>query len=357
MEHGMLPPAVREAAEELIAAGHVPGLVVAAARAGGPVETLALGTDGAGAPLAPETLFPVASVTKLATALAALRLVDQGRVGLDDELAQLLPEAAAARPGVTLRSLLCHTSGLPLDVPAEAAPYAEGLDWRRLAEACAQTPLEAEPWSRVQYSNVGYGLVALLAERLTGQGFAAALRELVLEPLGVEGYLGQEPPRPPAVLADVRGPQRGTPIEPFNSPFWRSLALPWAGLVTTAAGALALVRAYLAAPGGLLGDALREEAVSDQTRGLSGGFVAPLRWSPSPWGLGPEVRGDKSPHWVPREAGPDSFGHSGASGALAWAAPQHGVAWVILGARTADGGWLLRRSGAVSAAVLAASAE
>jgi CubicO group peptidase (beta-lactamase class C family) len=294
-----LPPAVHAAAEALVRAGHAPGLIVAAGH-GGASDCLALGADAEGRALAPDTLFPVASVTKLATALAALRLIDQEALGLDDELAAHLPDASAARPGVTLRTLLCHTSGLPLDVAPRAAPYAAGLDWPHLAQACLATAPEAAPWTRVQYSNVGYGLLALVVERITGQGFAAALRALALGPLGVEGYLGEEPPRPPAVLADVRGQQRGTPLEPFNSPFWRSLALPWAGLVTTPAGAL-----------------------------------------------------EKAPHWVPPAAGPASFGHSGASGSLAWADPASGVAWVILGARTADNGWLLRRSGDVSAAILA----
>jgi CubicO group peptidase (beta-lactamase class C family) len=352
---GGVPAAVRAAAEELVAAGHVPGVVVAVARPGALPAAIAHGVDGTGAALEADTLFPVASITKLATALAALRLVDQGGAALDDELGRHLggaPGVHAARPEVTLRSLLCHTAGLPLDVPAQPARYEAGLDWARLADACLQTPLEAEPWTRVQYSNVGYGLLALVVERLTGKGFAEALGELVLAPLGVEGYLGQEPPRPPVTLADVRGEHSGTELEPFNSRFWRSLALPWAGLVTTAAGALALVRAFL--PGSeLLSDELRAAAVGDQTRGLAGGFVPPLRWAPCPWGLGPDLRGQKKPHWVPQDIAPESFGHSGASGALAWADPASGAAWAILGARTADGGWLLRRSGGVSQAVVA----
>lgn len=346
-----LPAAVISAARELIDTGVVPGLVLAAERGGAP-SIVALGADAAGRPLDAASLFPVASITKMATALAALRLADQGALGLDDELAEHLPRAAAAQPGVTIRTLLCHTSGLPLDVAPSAAPYAEGLSWERLGAACMATALDEPPWARVQYSNVGYGLLALTVEAATGRPFAEALRDTVLAPLGIEGYLGDEPPRAPALLADVRGSSAGTEREPFNSRFYRSLALPWAGLVTSAAGALAIVRAFLGEPAGFLSPALRQAATADQTGGLSGGFIAPLRWSPCPWGLGPEVRGAKRPHWVPESAGPESFGHSGASGALAWAAPSSGIAWCILGARSADSGWLLRRSGAISEAIL-----
>jgi beta-lactamase class C len=347
-----LPDAVRRAVAATMQRGQVPGIVLAVAYGEQPVEHLVVGEDARGRPLARESLFPVASVTKLATALAVLRLADSNALALDDPLAWHLPAAAAAQPGVTVRTLLCHTSGLPLDLPDGAVRYARGLDWPALMAACLLTPLEAPPENRVQYSNVGYGLLAAIVERHAAKDFPTALADLVLSPLGVEGYLGAEPLSLPAVLADARGEHAGGELEPFNSPFWRSLALPWAGLVTNVDGALSLVRAFDGAVPGFLGAAARAEAVRSQTGQLSGGFVDPLLWSPCPWGLGPEVRGHKAPHWVPAEAGPGSFGHSGASGALAWAAPEHSVAWAILGARTADNGWLLRRAPAIGAAVL-----
>ena len=348
-----LPDAVQAVVDEAMQRGQVPGLALAVARGDRPIEYLIVGTDALGMPLARDTLFPVASITKLATALAVLRLVDSGALTLDDPLDQHLPSAAAAEPGVTLRKLLCHTSGLPLDVSASSAPYTRGLDWATLATASLLTSLEAPPDTRVHYSNVGYGLLAVVVEQRTGKDFSSALADLVLGPLGVEAYLGVEPPRRPAILAGVRGEHTSTDLEPFNSAFWRGLAFPWGGLVTTVDGALALVRAFASTPEDFLTSELRDEAVRSHTGDLSGGFVAPLLWSPCPWGLGPEVRGQKAPHWVPSEAGPDSFGHSGASGALAWAAPAHGVAWAILSARTADNGWLLRRAPAIGATLLA----
>jgi beta-lactamase class C len=347
-----LPDALKSAVAEVMQRGQVPGIALAVARGEQPLQYLIVGEDARGRRLARESLFPVASVTKLATALAVLRLADSGALGLDDPLAWHLLSAASAQTDVTIRALLCHISGLPLDLPEGAAPYAHGLDWAALMAACLLTPLEAPPETRVQYSNVGYGLLAAIVERHTARDFPSALTDLVLGPLGVEGYLGAEPPRPPAVVADARGEHAGRELEPFNSPFWRSLGLPWGGLVTTVDGALALVRAFAGASDGFISAELRAEAVRSHTGALNGGFVAPLIWSPCPWGLGPEVRGQKSPHWVPNEAEPASFGHSGASGALAWAAPAHNVAWAILGARTADNGWLLRRAPAICAAIL-----
>lgn len=346
---------VRPAVAAVVEAGRTPGLVVALARGDGPPQQIVVGGDGAGRPLAADSLFPIASVTKLATALALLRLADSGDLGVDDPLAEHLPDAAAAQPGVTLRALLSHTAGLPIDVARADAPYAPGLGWAALARACLATPLERAPRTRVQYGNVGYGLLALVVERRTGQGFAAALDALVLAPLGVEAYLGVEPPRPPAALSGVRSSHTGGPLEPFNSPFWRALALPWAGLITTAAGALALVRACGGHPAGFLSPGTLAEMTANQAGDLGGGLAPPLLWPRCPWGLGPDLRGEKTPHWAPAEASPGSFGHSGASGCLAWADPAADLAWSIHGARTADSGWLLRSAPQLGAALLRAA--
>ncbi len=132
---------VQPTIEEILRTASVPGIVIALAQEDGSVEHLVLGTDGQASPLRADTLFPIASITKLATALAILRLAAAGALRPDDPLVNHLPNAAAARKGVTLRTLLSHTSGLPDDVPPELAPYAPELDWPTLARACLATPL------------------------------------------------------------------------------------------------------------------------------------------------------------------------------------------------------------------------
>ncbi len=199
------------------------------------------------------------------------------------------------RHGVTLRALLCHTAGLPDDVAPERAPYAIGLNWARLAQACLATPLVRPPHSHVTYSNVGYGLLALVVERRTGLPFATALAALVLDPLGIEGYLGAEPPRSPVRVAGKLGEHAGTDLEPFNSTFWRSLAMPWAGLVTTVGGALALVRAYRGTPAGFLPPDLLQAATADQTARPRRRLYRLARMEPVPVGTWPRTAGAQIP--------------------------------------------------------------
>ena len=123
-------------------------------------------------------------------------------------------------------------------------------------------------------------------------------------------------------------------------------------------GALALVRAFGGQPPGFLRpttavEARRNQAV-DPTTGqtLRGGMARPLLWERCPWGLGPELRDAKSPHWAPAQADPTSYGHAGASGCVAWLDPTVDLAWCIVGTRTADSGWLLRRGPTIAAALL-----
>ncbi len=349
-----LSSSLRPVVEGILPAARMNGIAVGIAHGDEAPEFLCAGTDAVGRVITERSLFPVASVTKLATALAVLRLIDAGQLALDDPLARHIPEAVAAGDwNVTLRRLLSHTSGLPMDPSGDSTSYAPGLDWPILADACIQTPLQQPPNTRVQYSNVGYGLLAVIVERETGYSFASALERLVLSPLGIEAYLSADLPRPPVALTGVRGRHAKTELEPFNSRFWRSLAMPWAGLLTTPAGALALVRAFAGYPDGFLTQSTREEATRNQNGELGGGFVKPLVWKPCPWGLGAELRDRKLPHWAPIEAGATSFGHSGASGCVAWYDPPTATAWAILGSRTADSGWLVRRAPAIGSAILA----
>jgi beta-lactamase class C len=343
---------LRPLLEELRAAEGLSGLALVTARGDGGIGGLFVGTDPIGQPLGPETLFPVASITKLATALAVLRLVDAGELSVDDPLARHLPEAGSARPGVTLRGLLSHSSGVPYHIPEDTAAYGPGATWRVLADKCLATPPERPPGTYVQYSNLGYGLLALVVERRTGQEFPDALARLVLDPLGIEGYVGSVPPRPSATITDSQSEYSGTEYDLWNTAHWHTLVLPWAGLVTTASGALALVRAFLGVPPGFLSQATRAEATRNQNGELGGGFAG-RPWPRCPWGLGPDIRGAKAPHPAPPEASPESFGHGGATGCHAWADPAVGGAWMFHGMRSFQTGWMERAGPRIGAAVLA----
>ena len=346
----------------------IPGLAAIIAPDDGPRTSLFIGTDGAGREIREDTLFPIASASKLALGLAVLALADRGALAIDQPLATYLPQAAAAAdPNVTLRALLSHTGGLPLEYDLSLTTFDATIGWAQIGAACLDTPLAHAPGSCVQYSNVGFALLALVIEQVTGKDFKRALEDSVFEPLGIEAYIGRSLPRRPAVVVDINSAHVGTELEPYNSEFWIGLGTPWAGITTTAAGLLTLLLAYARADNGIIAGATALEARRDQTGGLAGGFGTTdaflgfrssnaISWDPCAWGLGIELRGTKRPHWSPPAAAADSFGQIGASGCLAWYDPVRRVGWVALAPRTTDNGWLLRHGSNLGKIALAAGA-
>ena len=140
---------IRPRVSELLQRAAMPGVVIAVARDGHSIECLAVGTDAQGHALAPDGLFPVASITKLVTALSVLRLVDQGAVDYEERLDAYLPESVAAQAGVTLRMLFTHTSGLQGMEDYEAT-WTPELTWAVEREAASrlregQIPADHQP--------------------------------------------------------------------------------------------------------------------------------------------------------------------------------------------------------------------
>ena len=84
----------------------------------------------------------------------------------------------------------------------ELAPWTPDLTWSVVSEAALRVAPELSPGTRLSYSDVDYVLLAMVVKRLTDQPFSAACRELVLDPLGMEGYFAEEPPRPPVWIGD-----------------------------------------------------------------------------------------------------------------------------------------------------------
>jgi CubicO group peptidase (beta-lactamase class C family) len=149
----------------------------------------AAAVDRPGDAMTTRTLFRLISLTKMLTTLAALRLVDAGRLALDEPVAGLFPRSARlAGPitAVTLRQLLSHTSGL---VRGTLNPDVGGRDADGLAEytlsAGISAPFIASPGTVYSYSDQAFSLVGYFIERVTGSYFEAAMRQLVFEPLAL----------------------------------------------------------------------------------------------------------------------------------------------------------------------------
>jgi len=222
-----------------------------------------------------ERLYRLASLSKPIAAWAVMVAVEEGVVDLDAPLHQV--EAPA---GATARHLLSHSAGFGFQ---GATPVA-GVVQRRM------------------YSNTGFERATEELAAAAGMSFEEYLTESVLIPLGMQHTT-----------------LRGSPAHAI-----------WSTLDDTVRFVTEMRRPRLLAP----------ETVSDVTRpqfpALAGIVPDVGKFDPCPWGLGVEIRGDKSPHWMGRANSPATFGHFGGAGTMMWVDPLADVGVVALTDRPFD---------------------
>ncbi|MGN6154230.1 MAG: serine hydrolase domain-containing protein [Sphingomicrobium sp.] len=264
------------------------------------------------APNRTDTLFHMASVGKMFTAAAVLKLAGEGKLSLDDTLAKWVPEyphPEAAK--ITLKQLLTHSAGIgEWDVRQKTAFTG--------AETAAQMtqPLLFEPGSRFAYSNAGFVLLQAVVEKATGKPFAGALQDLVFGPAGMRhtALLPVTAIVPNRATGYLRPEDDPLGIGPrfSNAQFLGFTGDGAGGEYSTAADMLAFNRAI--ASGKLLGKDLTAEMLTPRID-----FAGAQR--PSKYGYGVDL-GQCSGH--------GTFGHGGGG-------PNSGVSSVDYYVR--DSGW------------------
>jgi methyl acetate hydrolase len=186
----------------------VPGVVAVAANSDGVIyegafgkRDLAKGTD-----MTADSVFWIASMTKALTATAAMQLVEQGKLQLDEPISKVLPQLAApqvlegfddkgqpklrpAKRPITLRQLLTHTAGFTYDLwDADTAQYVKVADLPGIIScknAALTTPLAFDPGDRWEYG-INIDFAGKAVEAVSGKGLNVYLREHIFQPLGMK---------------------------------------------------------------------------------------------------------------------------------------------------------------------------
>lgn len=203
---------------------------------------------------------------------------------------------AADPPGATIRHLLAHASGLSFD----------------------GNEVQGAPGQRRIYSNGGYRLLGRMVADETGFAFADYVAEGVTGPLGM-------------TASSVPGHAGESGLAPVTD--------------------IAILARELLAPT-LLTPEMHSLAMTVAFPGLDGVLPGYGVMRPNDWGLGPEIRGSKHPHWTGSANSPRTAGHFGQSGTLCWADPEAGIGLVVLTDR-AFGEWAKPLWPRLSDAVLA----
>jgi CubicO group peptidase (beta-lactamase class C family) len=220
----------------------------------------------------PDQPFPLASVTKLLTAVAVLVATEEGSLDVDEPVP--LPA------GATARDLLCHASGLAPEHDQVVAP----------------------PRRRRIYSTRGYELLAEVVTARTRMPFDVYLREAVLEPLGMSATA-------------LRGSAGSGAVSTVGDLLRFAVALRRPQILSEASLAAYATAQFPALDGVLPGFGVQR---------------------PNPWGLGPEIRGAKSPHWTGTRNAPSTHGHFGRAGTFLWIDPVASISAVVLTDRDFD---------------------
>jgi CubicO group peptidase (beta-lactamase class C family) len=274
--------------------------------------------DGRDDPVTTDTRFDLASITKVVTAIAFLRLVEDGTADIDGAVRDVFPSAFGADRSVgriTWRNLLAHNSGLPADVDLKGA--------RDVADARAITLTispEGPPGEHVVYSDIGFMLLGFAVEALVGAPLDDAVRRLVLDPLGL-ARMTYLPVSTDSVAQTEVCPWRRYRLrgEVHDE---KAAALGGvaghAGLFGTAHDVAVLGRCLLEGGAPLLRPATVSEMLREQARDgeVRRGLGVSL-WSPDP---------DTTGH----PFGARSFGHTGFTGTSLWVDPERRLVAALL---------------------------
>ena len=202
-----LKPNADHLLQQAVQAGHVPGVVVAASSSEGTVYEAAFGERalGRGVAMTPDTVFWLASMTKPIVGAAAMQLVEQGKLTLDEPAAKFLPELAgvklltgwdssgqpllqAPKAQITLRQLLTHTAGFTSDIwNVDSARYLKTMNLPRAGSGkkiALSVPLTFEPGTRWEYG-INIDWVGQVVAAVSGMRLGEYIQKNIAEPLGM----------------------------------------------------------------------------------------------------------------------------------------------------------------------------
>jgi CubicO group peptidase (beta-lactamase class C family) len=187
---------------QALAADQVPSAEVAVVRDGKIVLNKAYGRANDRMLARTDLPYQIASNSKQFTAMALLMLEDEGKLSLDDPVSKYLPGITEG-DRIKIRQLLSHTSGLqdfwPQDYSFEA--MSRPTTPQGIVDRWAKKPLDFQPGDQWQYSNTGYVVAGMIAEKVSGQPLMAYLQRKIFKPLGMTSVKDQDDTYTPAYPA------------------------------------------------------------------------------------------------------------------------------------------------------------
>ncbi|GAB3912392.1 putative lipase LipE [Microlunatus endophyticus] len=285
---------------------------------------------------APDSLFWMFSTTKPYTTTLVHLMAERGTVDLDERVATYWPEFGRhGKDRITLRHVLQHRTGFS----TAGSPIRDLLscvDWQQAVRAIEATRPRREPGGDPAYQFLIFGFIlGEVLQRVTGRSFADLMRQELLIPLGVhDTHLGigadEWPRQVPVVFRHLGGRVAAGGI---NRPGTRQAIMPSAGMSGTAYDTARFFQMLLA--GGRVGgrQLIRPETIAAARTPSSTGERDRFCHTRIPWSYGFQLGGSRGPGGIPPfgyRSTADTFGHNGSNCCVAWADPDHDLAFAYL---------------------------
>jgi CubicO group peptidase (beta-lactamase class C family) len=195
---------IKEKLQPYIDAGELPGVVTVIATADKVLQIDAVGYADLETkrPMSSDTVFWMASQTKVVTAVAVMMLVEEGKLSLDEPVTTYLPELknfrviaeqnekqtvlTSVEHPITLRMLLSHTAGMVFITPFQQKHGIDSLSTMNALTTFIMTPLAHQPGTKYLYSNIGIDIAAAVVEHVSKTPFETFLEKRLFEPLGMK---------------------------------------------------------------------------------------------------------------------------------------------------------------------------
>jgi CubicO group peptidase (beta-lactamase class C family) len=343
---------------DAVARGDVPGVVAMVVDRDKVLYHEAFGkmNTAKNVPMAKDTIFRIASMTKAVTSVGVMQLVELGKVGLDDDVAKFLPrlkspqvfgavdenagtyDTHAAKKSITIRQLLTHTSGIGYSWSDHGLNIAQK---KTGATNDSELPLVHEPGAQWTYG-ASTRVLGELIETITGERIDAYLEKHILGPLGMRDTSYTVPQAKYSRVMTTNQKVNGTITETQNPDPIPATIRGDGGLFSTAADYSRFVHMILNR--GQLGDVriLKDSTVAEMSKNQIGSVKVrlqptadPLRSRPYPlgagedvWGLGFQIAAPKLPS--PSMRSPGSLSWAGINNTFYWIDPPKQIGAVIL---------------------------
>lgn len=333
-------------AQTLVDSNRIPALSIHVQRAGLTTGTHCFGTVRINEKetVNDQTRFLIASLTKPIVAMAVLKLVEQGKLALNQRVSEIVPEfKGPGKKQITVKQVLTHTSGLPDMLPNNRELRAANATLDEFVKETAATDLVFPSGANAQYQSMGYALLGPLISNLAGQPYADFLSSEIFQPLDMKraalGLPEVELDDPNIAESRVPDDQVGEDSWNWNSPYWKTFGAPWGGMVATAEDLAKFCRCLLLNGKTQTGEQLfSAETIRMATTNRLNDFsdIPETIRRTRGWGYGWRM------NWADHRGSfgdllsPGTFGHWGATGTLYWLDRRTQTAVVLLSTQPYD---------------------